>query len=82
MGLVIRKDSTSLMLKIIAALIAVVIVSGGYLVLTTLFGLTVFQEALLEVPGNIAQSGVGAVIGLVLYSAVKKGFRNLDDIRW
>ncbi len=82
MGLVIRKNSTSMGLKIIAALIAIVVVAGGYLLLTTLSGLTVFQEALLEVPGNILQSGVGAVIGLVLYSAVRKGYRNLDDIRW
>ena len=59
-----------------------IIVSLGYLTLTTLFGLTVVSEALLEVPGNIAQSSVGAVIGLILYSAVRKGFRNLDTLRW
>ena len=69
-------------MRIVAALIAVVIVSCGYLFLTTLFGLTVFTEALLEVPGNIIQSGVGAVIGLLLYSGVRKAYRKLDDLRW
>lgn len=82
MGLVVRKDSSSMAMRIVAALIAVVIVSCGYLFLTTLFGLTVFTEALLEVPGNIIQSGVGAVIGLLLYSGVRKAYRKLDDLRW
>ncbi len=82
MGLIVRKDSTSIPMLIIAALIAVIVVSGGYLMLTTLFGLTVFSEAILEVPGNIVQSAVGAVLGLVLYSGVRKAYRQLDDLRW
>ncbi len=82
MGLVVRKDSTAIPMLIIAALIAVIVVSGGYLMLTTLFGLTVFSEAILEVPGNIVQSAVGAVLGLVLYSGVRKAYRQLDDLRW
>ena len=82
MGLIVRKDSTSIPMLIIAALIAVIVVSGGYLLLTTLFGLTVFSEAILEVPGNIVQSAVGAVLGLVLYSGVRKAYRQLDDLRW
>ena len=65
-----------------AYMIAVIVVSGGYLMLTTLFGLTVFSEAILEVPGNIVQSAVGAVLGLVLYSGVRKAYRQLDDLRW
>ena len=82
MGLVIKKNSSSIAMRILAAVIAVVIVSGGYLLLTTLFGLTVFSEAILEVPGNIAQSAVGAVIGLLLYTGVRKAYRPLDDLRW
>ena len=82
MGLVIKKNSSSIAMRILAAVIAVVIVSGGYLLLTTLFGLTVFSEAILEVPGNIAQSAVGAVIGLLLYTGVRKAYRSLDDLRW
>ena len=82
MGLVVKKGNSSVPVRIVAALIAVVIVSGGYLCLTTLFGLTVFSEAVLEVPGNIAQSAVGAVIGLQLYSGVRKAYRQLDALRW
>lgn len=76
------KGRDSVIAGVIAVVLAVIIVSLGYLTLTTLFGLTVVSEALLEVPGNIAQSSVGAVIGLILYSAVRKGFRNLDTLRW
>lgn len=82
MGLVVRKNSQSVAMCILAAVLAVVIVSGGYLLLTTLFGLTVFSEAILEVPGNIAQSAVGAVIGLLLYTGVRKAYRQLDSLRW
>ena len=82
MGFIIKKDSSSIAMRILAAVIAVVIVSGGYLLLTTLFGLTVFSEAVLEVPGNIAQSAVGAVIGLLLYTGVRKAYRQLDELRW
>lgn len=82
MGLIVRKDSSSIVMRIVAAIVAVVIVSGGYLLLTTAFGLTVFSEAVLEVPANIVQSAVGAVIGLVLYSGVRKAYRQLDDLRW
>ena len=82
MGLVVRKNSSSVAMCIVAAILAIIIVAGGYLLLTTLFGLTVFSEALLEVPGNIAQSAVGAVIGLLLYTGVRKAYRQLDDLRW
>ncbi len=82
MGLIVRKDSSSIAMRIIAAVVAVMIVGGGYLFLTTLFRLTVFSEAILEVPANIVQSAVGAVIGLALYSAVRKAYRSLDTLRW
>ena len=82
MGLIVKKGNSSVAMRIVAALIAVIIVAGGYLLLTTAFGLTVFSEAVLEVPANIAQSAVGAVIGLVLYSAVRKAYRGLDNLRW
>lgn len=81
-GIIAGKDTFSVLRRVVGAVIAVIIVSGGYLLLTTLFGLTVFSEALLEVPGNIAQSAVGSVVGLLLYSAVRKAYRGLDAIRW
>ena len=82
MGLIVKKGNSSVAMRIVAALISVIIVAGGYLLLTTAFGLTVFSEAVLEVPANIAQSAVSAVIGLVLYSAVRKAYRGLDNLRW
>ena len=80
-GLLVRKNSQSIMTMIIGALISVVTVCGGYLLLEVLF-ITTFSSALVEVPMNALQSGVGAVIGLLLYSAVNKAYRNLSSLRW
>ena len=82
MGLIVRKDSSSMLRRVAAAAVAVVTVSGGYLLLTTASGLTVFTEAVLEVPANNVQSAVGAVIGLLLYGGVRKAYRRIDDLRW
>ena len=76
-----RRNSGSVLNMVIGALISIVIVCGGYLLLETLF-ITTFASALAEVPMNALQSGVGAVIGLLLYAGVRKAYRNLDALRW
>ncbi len=81
LGIIIKKDSSSILMKILASLIAVAIVSLGYLLLSSLY-LVTFAEALAEVPFNALQSGAGAVVGLLLYEAVNKGYRGLSLIRW
>ncbi len=80
-GLVTKRGSDALAFKVISAVIAIAVVAGGYLLLEVLF-LTTFPAALVEVPMNAIQSGAGAVIGLVIYTAVRKAYRNLDSIRW
>ena len=80
-GLLVRRNSGSVLNMVIGALISIVIVCGGYLLLETLF-ITTFASALAEVPMNALQSGVGAVIGLLLYAGVRKAYRNLDALRW
>lgn len=81
LGLIVKKMKSTIAVKLLAALSAVVIVSLGYLFLTSLF-LVTFAEALTEVVPNIIQSGVGAIVGLGLYEAVRKGYPRLDSLRW
>ena len=76
-----RKNSQSVVTMIIGAVISIIIVSGGYFVLEVLF-ITTAASAVVEIPMNALQSGVGAVIGLLLYSAVRRAYRNLDTLRW
>ena len=80
-GLLVKKNSQSIPTMIVGAIISLLIVCAGYLLLETLF-ITTFSSALVEVPMNALQSGVGAVVGLLLYTAVRKAYRNLDAIRW
>ena len=80
-GLLVKKNSQSIPTMIVGAIISIIIVCGGYLLLETLF-ITTFSSALVEVPMNALQSGVGAVIGLLLYAGVRKAYRNLDALRW
>ncbi len=80
-GLIVKKNSQNILTMIIGALVSIVVVCGGYLLLEVLF-ITTFSSALVEVPMNALQSGVGSVIGLLLYAAVVKGYRNFDSIKW
>lgn len=80
-GLIVRKDSQGIMTRIIGALVSIIVVCAGYLLLEVAF-ITTFSSAIVEVPMNALQSGVGAVVGLLLYSGVRKAYRNLDAIRW
>lgn len=79
-GLLVRGTKDAIWRKIVAGVIATAVVSLGYFALTGLF-LTTFPEALTEVGPNALQGGVGAVLGLALYSAVAAAYRNLDSLR-
>lgn len=80
-ALLVKKDHVTLLVKILAAIVAVIVVAGGYYLLTGLF-LIDFKTALAEVPGNLIQAAVGAVLGLVLSEAVGKAYRKIDTLRW
>ena len=80
-GLVVKGEGTSLIRKILGVVIAAVTVSLGYFLLTGIF-LSSFSTAAVEIGPNLLQGGVGGVIGLLLYTAVSKGYRKLDTLRW
>ena len=79
--MIVRAKPDSLIYKIISAAVAIVIVSGGYFLLTGAF-LVGFSAALAEIPANIAQAAVGVVLGLPLSMAVGRAYRKIDEIKW
>ena len=80
-GLIVKGEGTSLIRMILGVVIAAVTVSLGYFLLTGIF-LSSFSTAAVEIGPNLLQGGVGGVIGLLLYTAVSKGYRKLDTLRW
>ena len=64
-----------------SVLVSLIIVPLGYFLLTGLF-LVDFKTSLVEVPGNLLQSGVGSVIGVVLYKIVLNSYPKLKNMRW
>ena len=64
--------------KILGAVIGVLIVAIGYY-----FGgaiLVNFEVALIEVPMNLAQAGVGAVLGSLVAKAVRKAYPPIEEL--
>ena len=80
-GLIVKGEGTLLIRKILGVVIAAVTVSFGYFLLTGIF-LSSFSTAAVEIGPNLLQGGVGGVLGLILYTAVSKGYRKLDTLRW
>ena len=80
-ALLVRRKDTGLGMKILAGIVAVTTVAGGYWLLSGLF-LIGLETAVAEVPGNVIQSALGAVLGLVVSEAVRKAYRRIDSMRW
>lgn len=80
-ALIVRINPDSLFYRIISAIVAVVIVAGGYFLLTGAF-LVGFGAALPEIPANIVQAAVGVLLGLPLSLSVNKAYRKIDELKW
>ncbi|MDC7238159.1 MAG: ECF transporter S component [Sphaerochaetaceae bacterium] len=62
-------------IKVILAMVAcVIIVAGGYFVLSAIFMSLGFAAAAAGIPGNIGQSGIGVIAGYALSRAVIKAY--------
>lgn len=66
---------------IMAELVAVATVAGGYFILAGLF-ISGFSVALAEVPGNIGQATVGVILGSAVSAAVKKAYPPVSGLTW
>lgn len=83
-ALIVRRQGdkeASLIRKLFAGLVCIATVSLGYFTLSSLFISTV-SVAAAEIPGNIAQSGVGFVLGLGVASAVKRAYPPVRSLAW
>ncbi len=66
--------------KILAGIVGMVIVAGGYF-----FGgalLSGFSVAAVEIPANLLQSGVGVVLGLAVSQAVRRAYPPVRSLAW
>ena len=81
MALIMSKDNITIVHKLLAGLVCMIVVAGGYCILAGLF-LTGFPTAIAEIPGNLIQSGVGVVVGFILSEAVRKAYPPVKTISW
>lgn len=80
LALIIKIKKDSIISFILASVVGIVIVGGGYFVLTGLF-LTTWETALASIPGNLLQGAVGAVLGIAVHKAVVKAYPPILDLR-
>ena len=67
--------------KLLAGIVCITTVTLGYFVLAGIF-ISGFSVAAAEVPGNIAQSGVGVVLGLAVSYAVQRAYPPVRGLAW
>lgn len=78
-ALLLRRNRNAVR-KILASTIGVVIVAGGYFLIGGAV-LTGFTTASIEVPMNIVQASVGAVIGFAVSLAVAKAYPPIRELQ-
>ncbi len=78
-ALLLRRNRNAVR-KILASTIGVVIVAGGYFLIGGAV-LTGFTTALIEVPMNIVQASVGAVIGFAVSLSVAKAYPPIRELQ-
>ena len=67
--------------RVLAAIVCMICVAGGYYLLEGIF-MQGFAAAITEVPGNLAQSGVGVVVGFLISEAVRKAYPPVKKMSW
>ncbi|MGD1823160.1 MAG: ECF transporter S component [Pleomorphochaeta sp.] len=65
---------------ILAMVVCVIIVAGGYFILTAIFMSIGIGAAAAGIPGNIAQAGIGVVAGYALSRAVVKAYPPVQNL--
>ena len=73
-------DTASLGAMIIGGIVGMIVMAGGYYVAGgILYG---FQAALVEIPLNLMQSGVGVVLGIAVAKSVSKAYPPVRNLYW
>lgn len=65
---------------LLAMVLGIIIVAGGYFVLSAIFMSLGFAAAAAGIPGNLLQAGVGVVVGYALSRAVVKAYPPVQGI--
>lgn len=80
-GLIMKKENALILRKAVSVALTSIIVAFGYFLLTGLF-LDSYVAAAAEIVPNLIQGVVGGVAGLILYEAVRKGYRAIDSMKF
>ncbi|MGE4585350.1 MAG: ECF transporter S component [Sphaerochaeta sp.] len=83
-ALIVRQRTgteASFLRKLLAGVVCIATVTLGYFALSTLF-ISTASVAAAEIPGNLAQSGVGFVLGLGVSIAVKRAYPPVRSLAW
>ncbi|MFA6688200.1 MAG: ECF transporter S component [Sphaerochaetaceae bacterium] len=67
--------------KILAGIAGMAIVAGGYFVGGGAL-ISGFSVAAVEIPANLAQSGIGVVLGLAVSQAVRRAYPPVRSLSW
>ena len=79
-GLIARVRPGTLWLNIVAGVVGIVIMAGGYLAGGSL--VAGFGASLADIPGNLIQGAVGVLLGILLAAAVSAAYPPVRNWKW
>ncbi|MGD0724502.1 MAG: ECF transporter S component [Spirochaetia bacterium] len=79
-GLIARARPANVGLNIVAGLVGIAVMAGGYLAGGSL--IAGFGASLGDVPGNLLQGGVGVLLGILVAAAVSRAYPPVRQWRW
>jgi uncharacterized membrane protein len=79
-GLIARSRPANIGLSIVASVVGIIVMVGGYLAAGAF--IAGFGASLADVPGNLIQGGVGAVLGILATAAVSRAYPPVRHWKW
>ena len=65
---------------VVGGIVGMVVMTGGYYLVGGMF--YGFEPALVEIPLNLMQSGVGVVLGIAVSKTVSKAYPAVRELSW
>jgi len=86
-GFIAKKGATtgfsidsSVLRMVVGGIVGMVVMTGGYYLVGGMF--YGFEPALVEIPLNLMQSGVGVVLGIAVSKTVSKAYPAVRELSW
>jgi uncharacterized membrane protein len=79
-GLIARARPANVGLSIVAGVVGVIIMVGGYLAGGSL--VAGFGASLADIPGNLIQGAVGVVLGILVAATVSRAYPPVRQWKW